>query len=459
MSLLGQRNSGRFDIVQGRLVTITDNQNNYIVKGYEINDIIFSIINLILDKVRVAPWGVYKIIDESSLKSYHGLQAKKDFSPDDYRKAKDLQRKSLEPVKVATKWTDLLKYPNDKETFNDFVANGCGYKLLTGNKHVWADILLAGANKGTPNSLHNMPSQFVQILATEGFPGKVLGYELYVLGLTGNSGFSVEEVMHEKYMNYSWTVNGQHYYGMSPLKAALRLTNRNNSALDASTAKFQNGGMEAIIYMNDQRFDAEQGLQQMNAVKASLINEYSGPLSHGKIATSGYPVGVANLGLSPVELDLIQAEMWDLRRFCNIYGVPSQMMNDPQNKSYNNSKEGEKALTSRCALPLLTSFRDNFNRKRSTVWGGEKGTIVDFDMTVFTELQETVGETLRWVQPLLQQGWPLNRALEMLAIEKLNEPEADEMWITPGMGVPISEWRVTNPDTNASTSANGQVND
>jgi len=145
------------------------------------------------------------------------------------------------------------------------------------------------------------------------------------------------------------------------------------------------------------------------------------------------------------EMQQIENEKWNMRRLCNVWGVQSQMLNDPENKKFNNAQEAEKALTTRCALPELTSTRDNLNRKGS-VWGIPSGKIVDFDVSVFTELQETVGETMRWVDPLLKQGWPLNRALEVLNIESVPEPEADEMWITPSMGQPISQWRMNPVD-------------
>jgi HK97 family phage portal protein len=435
--------NGQYQIIGGQLTSITDNPGNYIKEGYSVNDIIYSIINLILDKVRVAPWNIYEVKEDSSLKLYRGIQQRKWITAEDYRKSNDLFTKALEPVKNPGKIGELLKYPNEYETFNDFVTNGCGYKLLTGNKYIWADLLEGGANKGLPQNLYIMPSQYVQLKVQGGFPSKVVGYDLSMLAIK-NAGFAPEEVLHEKYMNYEWSTNGQQHYGVAPLKAALRLTNRNNSALDASTAKFQNGGLEAVIYPKynplNSSFSPEQGLEQMNAMKAKLVSEYTGVNNYGKIATSGYEVGVEKLGLSPVELAIIDAEKWDLRRFCSVFGVPSQLMNDPDNKSFNNAKEGEVALTNRCALPLLTAFRDSLNRKFHTDWGMDKRYVIDFDMSVYSELQEDVADMVKWITPLMDKGLPLNRALELLNLEKVDDSRFDEPWVTQTMGQPISEW-------------------
>lgn len=95
----GAINVSPMRFIDGRLVTIEDNQLAYINSGYNINDIIYSIVGLIMDKVRVAPWDLYKIVDESSLKQYKGLMSKKDISASDFLKARDYRKKALEPVK------------------------------------------------------------------------------------------------------------------------------------------------------------------------------------------------------------------------------------------------------------------------------------------------------------------------------------------------------------------------
>lgn len=464
MSLIAQRNNVRlkalpdfhrspaapnFQFLNGQLVSIPDNGRNYIEKGYNVNDIIYSIIELILNKVRVAPWGVYQIKDESSLKQLHAIQSKTIMSPEDFLKAKDLSIKAMEPVRDPGKIGDLLDQPNEEDgSFCDFVANSCGYKLLTGNKLIKADLLDMGANAGLPNSLHIMPSQWVSLRVETGFPGKILGYQMEVLGLTGDKSFSRDIVLHEKYKNYDWSVNGIQFWGMAPLKSSLRRLNRNNSAVDASAAKLQNGGVEAIIYLDDDRVPAASAVAQAAATKRALINEWTGPENWGKVVSVPYKTGVANLGLSPVELAILDAEKADMRFFCNVYGVPSQMLNDPENKSWNNQKEGEKALTNRCALPLLTSFRNSLNNKLHTTWGWKqkKAWFVDFDMTVFSELQQDMKEMMDWLKPLMEKGLPLNRAMEMLNLEKINDPLFDEPWITPSMGQPLSEWQMNEVD-------------
>jgi HK97 family phage portal protein len=436
----------QFTIQGGQLVSIPDNAAKYISDGYNVNDIIYSIINIILDKVRLPQWGIYQVEDESSLKSLYGLMSKKDITAKDYSKILDLRTKALSPVKNPGKWGELVQYPNEYQTFQDLVAHGCGFKLLTGNKYIWADVLDAGANQGLPQNLWLMPSQYVQLMVTNGFPSKVTGYKMTNLAnATQKQPFAIEEVFHEKYANYSWNVNGEQHYGIAPLKAALRLTNRNNSALESSTAKFQNGGLDAIIYTDEPGInDLEGKRKHAQLTKESLIKEYTGPKNQGKVSVSPYKMGVANLGLSPVELDIIQAEKWDLRRFCNVFGVPSQLLNDPDNKVYNNTKEGEKALTNRCALPLLTAFRDNMNRKARNDWKLDKRFILDFDIQVFSELQADINEVIDWTSKLI--AVKPNDQLQLAGLETSKDPIMDEYWVKPNDRQPMSDYMMNDVD-------------
>lgn len=431
-----------FTMINGRLVSIEDNQFNYLRSGYDINDIIYSIINLIMDKIKVAPWAVYTVKDEEALKAYHGMQSRKEWLPEDFKKAIDLRHKALEISKNPGKWGELCKYPNELETMPEFVANGCGYKLLLGNKYIWASILKGGANAGVPNELFCLPSQYMQILCTDSFPTRVGGYHVQMW----NADYLPEEILHEKYWNPNWNINGMQLYGVAPLKAALRVVSRDNSSLSSSTSRFDNGGISGILYMENQigNIDGNLVLPEVQELKKTMVTEWQGQRNAGKMGLSGYKMGWLPIGMTAEEMQQIENEKWNMRRLCNVWGVQSQMLNDPENKRFNNAVEAERSLTTRCALPALVAFRDNLNRKRETDWGGAGRTIVDFDQTVFTELASTTAETVGWMEKM---PWMSpNQKLSTIGMETVDDPRFDEPWITQGQGQPLSEWDMTPVD-------------
>jgi HK97 family phage portal protein len=403
---------------------------------------------------------MFKVVDESALKAYKAIVSKKDIDRKEFNQAIKFKKQALEPIDNFNlqlgKLNDLLKYPNELESWSDFMAYGCLFKLITGDKYIWGDTLTGGANKGIPNMLWNLPSQFMTIFGSMSFPQLPVSYKLFSF----NQEFTKEQILHELYPNPQWTVNGGQLYGMSPLKAAIQgVITRNNSAKIASASKFQNGGLDTILYMDDQRFDADQGLKQAQALKGKLATEYSGERNQGKLAISGIKVGAVPLGLSPVELGIIESEKWDMALICNLYGVPSQMMNDDKaSRNYNNTKEAEKALTNRSALPLLCSFRDQLNRKLQTDWGFKGVNVfVDFDMTVYSELQENMKDSIDGTAEIILIT--PNEQREIAGMKARPEPEADELWVMQGGGrVPLSDYQATTVDNTLNSAQNAGNN-
>lgn len=390
-------NGPAFRLIGGQIVLYKDNKVQYIEKGYSYNDIVFSIIQIILNKAKIAPWAPYTIKDE---KAYSQLLSfrKELHVPGKYKIAKELSRKALEEYTSDGRLNELVKYPNENQTFSDLNESLFGYKLATGDYYEHWITANSGLNRGKPLVLSALPSQYMEIKGSRTFPIMEDGYRLQLGQIVD---FSKEEVLHEKYWNPEWDLYGTQLYGMSPLKAALRRIQRNNEAQVASLSAFKNMGPPHIITPDTDNMDilSQMTWEQMGAMKERVDHEFnSGANNANKTAYVNAPLKVQDLGLSPVDLAILESEQFDLRMLCNVFGVPSQLLNDPENKSYNNSKEGEKALTARCAIPLLNSRRDSLNRKLQTLEAYKgKNIILDYDQTVYTELEEDRKEQAEWM--------------------------------------------------------------
>jgi HK97 family phage portal protein len=394
----------------------------YVNDGYQKNDIVYSIIKLITDKAKLAPFHVYKIVDEVAAKRYKTLMAQPD-KIENWHEVNQLHKKAFELYTGDSRLNELLKYPNGEDTFSDLVEQWCGFKLITGNSFIYAKLIEGGANQGKPFELFALPAQYMAIIAdVEVFPPIRVGYQLYYGKLWS---FDTKEILHDKYFNPSWNVTGNQLYGQSPLMAAARTLTRSNEAKTAAVASFQNGGPAGVLFMNDDRFDPISGNQQAQALKRA-VSEKGGSSNFNSIAVSGYKVDWKQIGLSPVELNIIESEKWDMKALCNIYGVPSQLLNDSDNKTYNNQQEGEKALTLRCAIPLLDALRDNLNRKLHTDWGYRGTNIyVEYDIKVFQELEANKAEQTTW----LNNAWWIAPAqkMEIMGLKTPDYIPAEEM--------------------------------
>jgi HK97 family phage portal protein len=425
--------AGRFINVGDQITWIPDNLESFVVNGYQANDIIYSIVNMIMEKIKVAPWGLYQVVDEQALKKYNSFLEQKNFL-----EARRMRTKALEPLTKLNVQTgrlaEILKWPNECETWNDIVANDSGFINITGNSYLWNNFVPSSAAKGLPGELIHLPAQHMAIRSTTTFPQRTTGYHLNI-GWDLRK-FGKEEVLHQKLFNPSYGKGGEGLYGQSPIKAALRTNTRNNAAKEAGAVQLQNNGAVGIAYVDDPIVPATGREKQVDAVKSAWNKQYTGASNYGKVAFSGYKMGYTQVGLSLEQMALTDIEQVDLRILANVWGLPSQLLNDPENKTFNNQKEAEKALTSRCALPRLTSFRNQFNRKLQKEWGyAGVNVYADFDMSVYTELQEDQKEKWEWVKQL-----PVSSAykLEMMGLDVPEDPNLDVI-LVDGNLVPLSD--------------------
>ena len=419
-------------------------QRSFVDDGYVANDIVYSIIKLITDKAKIAPFHVYKVVDEKAAKKYKSLAAQKDIN---LKELETLHKKAYELYTGDQRLNELLKYPNEEDCWSDLVEQWCGFKLITGNSFIYGKLIEAGNNQGKPFELFALPSQYMAIIANINvFPPTRAGYQLYYGQMWS---FDTKEILHDKYFNPQWGVTGGQLYGQSPLRAAAKNLTRSNEAKTAAVASFQNGGPAGVLFMNDDRYDPISGTQQAQALKTA-VSQKGGSANFNSIAVSGYKVDWKQIGLSPVELNIIESEKWDLKALCNIYGVPSQLLNDSDSKTYNNQREGEKALTLRCAIPLLNALTENLNRKLHTDWG-YKGTnlYVDYDISVFGELEANKTEQTEW----LDKAWWISpkQKLDIMNIEVpdyIPTEELEKLYIPTGLQTIDQFQPLTIPDQN-----------
>jgi HK97 family phage portal protein len=419
-------------------------QRSFVDDGYVANDIVYSIIKLITDKAKIAPFHVYKVVDEKAAKKYKSLAAQKDIN---LKELETLHKKAYELYTGDQRLNELLKYPNEEDCWSDLVEQWCGFKLITGNSFIYGKLIEAGNNQGKPYELFALPSQYMAIIANINvFPPTRAGYQLYYGQMWS---FDTKEILHDKYFNPQWGVTGGQLYGQSPLRAAAKNLTRSNEAKTAAVASFQNGGPAGVLFMNDERFDPTSGQAQAQALKTA-VSQKGGAANFNSIAVSGYKVDWKQIGLSPVELNIIESEKWDLKALCNIYGVPSQLLNDSDSKTYNNQREGEKALTLRCAIPLLNALTENLNRKLHTDWG-YKGTnlYVDYDISVYGELEANKSEQTEW----LDKAWWISpkQKLDIMNIEVpdyIPTEELEKLYIPTGLQTIDQFQPLTIPDQN-----------
>ena len=316
-------------LLAGRTLYPELNQRKFVL-DYENNSEVYAIIKRISKTVSTVPFYVYKVKDKKSLSRYESM-TKNSSTTQDLAKAELIRIKAISEI-ADSPLNTLLEKPNEYQSLSEFIESVIGYKLICGNSFVWANRL----ENGKVQELVVLPPQYMAIISD----GTINGVEGYSFTLVGWDQLNVNDVIHLKYFNPYFNTNGQQLYGLSPLQAAYRTVQRSNDAKDTSVGMLQNQGPKGILYADESN---DFGPEQAGKLKEDFYNQYGTKnkivQNAGQILIAGAKLGWVNMGLSPVDLQLLESEKITLRELCNVYGVNSALFNDPDNKSYNNMKE------------------------------------------------------------------------------------------------------------------------
>jgi HK97 family phage portal protein len=398
----------------GNAITRPNNPKEYLDKSYLYNATVYSIVQKIVKKAKGVPFVLYEVKNEKAFRTY---MATKGASHTKEQVLEEINDKEVENV---------LKYPSEGVTYNDLIEQYLIYKLILGNNYVYTVARTNGAIIG----MHTIPSQIVQIVA--GTPlNPILGYKCD--NWFADDTIPKERIIHIKNFNPSYSIDGSHLYGLSPISNAAATLTLDNNAVNSHLAAFLNAGVRGIITPTS--MDAALGKDAAIELQ-KRYKENKGIAKFNDIMTAPYPLQFTPLGLSPVDLAIIESQKLTLRDLCNIYSVPVQVMNSTEASTYNNMKEANKALMYDAVLPELDTWYEKLNNTFIASWNKAKNKTyhLGYDLQAVQELQSDMGELVTSLNTA--QFLSVNEKRVALGYGELDDPMANEIIIN---GVPLSQ--------------------
>lgn len=389
-----------------------------IKKGFMGNPTVYMIINFMTSLASQIPWVLYEIKDETKFNRWKALD------PTDVIRRPALRTKAMEEVKendILTIW----KHPNEQQTRAEFIEQIMGYRELTGDGYVTGLGPISGPNTGVFKELHILPSQLIGIK----YGGPMDPVKHYYWRGDPSKIIQKPQVMHTKHWN-PLPISQGGLYGLSPIVASSKLLTRSNDGLTASVKMLQNMGAVGML-SREVSAAGDKGLtvEQAEMIEEKYAQKYGGAANRGKIMVTGAAVKWQQMGMSPVDMNIINQEKMDLRMMCSIYALQSQLFNDPENKTYNNMREARQAAYTLSVLPRLGHIRDDINR-----WWIEpfrkrdgKNYWLDLDQEAIPELQPNMKEMVEWLKDA--DMLTINEKRATMEREPLDKPGMDEIWI------------------------------
>ena len=382
-------NKAIYNYLGDSLVWNPENDDTYIDKGYRFNATIYSIVNLITKTATNIPFQVYEIQKENDLKRYKALTSG-DFNTNTLFQAKMLQKKSLVELE-GTPLHELLDRPNPAQSYASWIQEIIAFGKLTGNRYIYGIAPDSGVGAGKYKELYILPSQKMEINSG----GIMQPVKEYTLSYNGTYRIPADDVCHIKDPNLYYDGSGSHLYGMSPLKAGLRVMDANNQALTTGVKYLQNQTARGVL-MSD---EGDLNETQARALKEKFKQQYQGSDNAGDVVITPKKLSWINFGLNASDLSLIEQYNATIKDLCNIYNVPVQLLNNTDSTTYNNMKEAKKALYQNAVIPELNTIRDELNRWLAPQYGDK--VFIDFDYSSIPELQEEMDK----VVGQMSQAW------------------------------------------------------
>lgn len=344
-------------LADGQPIWLGENPEAFVRDAYSYNPDVFSVVKMIARASSAVPWVLHEVKDQKAYAKYRRMpsEAKK------HNLARVIAQKEMSMVEVEESHPlyELIQRPNPYMGMAEFFEAMIGFKLITGNSYVHGVRIENGPDKDKFGELWVMPAQLVEIIASNSPEHIIRGYKLNWYKGVDSFELKQPDVMHLKYFNPNYESAGAHLYGMSPLQAARRVVTRSNEAYSANAKMLKNMSPPGILMLDDDgvAFSAEQASQLERQWSSRIGSDKA-----GKVMVTGARMKWQALGLSPVDLNIIESQKMDLRDICNVYGISSELLNDPDNKTNSNKLQSRMALYYETVIPELDLIRDELNR-------------------------------------------------------------------------------------------------
>lgn len=146
-------------------------------------------------------------------------------------------------------------------------------------------------------------------------------------------------------------------FAMAPLSAAAKAVDAHNSAANWSKALMDNAARPsgALIYGKD---GAHLTPDQFSRLKEQLEEAHSGAKHAGRPMLLEGGLEWKPMGLSPTDMDFIEARREAAREIALAYGVPPMLLGIPGDNTYSNYREANLAFWRLTLLPLVSRVAD-----------------------------------------------------------------------------------------------------
>jgi len=421
-------NEAFYRFLGGGFTNYNQNAPSYLDNGYNRNPDVYACISQMANKTVSVP---YMIKMKGAEHKYQKLKSFNLATKGNLSILQSITKQKLE--KEAYQEHEMpfpLDVPNSTQSWSDIWALYKIYMKITGNFYLYILAPKEGENKGVPVQVFALPAHLIEIVLKDkadmmGIDSPIDHYRLIEGNITIK--LEAEDVIHIKYANPNFDQSGEHLYGMSPLKSALRNINSQNSAIDNNIKTLQNSGAFGFIFGKN----APLTQPQADSLKERLVEMDNSPERLSRIAGASSEIGFQRMSLTTDELKPFDYLNWDRKSICNVLGWYDELLNNDSKGGIGASdttQEQKLAITNNI-LPDLVLLADTLNKSFIPRFKGYETAVIEWDVSELPEMQTDMKLMTEWLNmaPITP-----NEFRTALKYETLEDDGMDVVWLNSG---------------------------
>ncbi|ADZ71354.1 phage portal protein [Polymorphum gilvum] len=240
---------------------------------------------------------------------------------------------------------DLLARPNAAQGGADLFETVYGHLLVAGNAY-----LEQVPNNGVPRELHALRPDRIKVVP--GDAGWPVAFDYTAHGRTLRIGAETDDgIAPVRQLKLFHPLND--HYGFAPVEAAQVSLDIHNAASAWNKALLDNAARPSGALVYGAAEAANLSAEQFDRLRAELEDGYQGARNAGRPLLLEGGLDWKPMGLTPKDMDFIEAKREAAREIALAFGVPPMLLGIPGDNTYANFQEASRAFWRQTVLPLV----------------------------------------------------------------------------------------------------------
>ena len=338
-------------------------------QGYQANPWVFRAIQIIVQQAASVPWVVF---DEKMSPIWDHPLSKLFARPNDVYPAQRM-------MELIVQWLELGGNAYLKKV-----------KVGANTKEVWPV---------SPDRIGPIPSR-----------DPALFIDGYRVKKDGGREEADPEYNKDTVIHFGFTNPANPYLGISPLGAAAKATDLDNSQMEWNASTMQNRGVVDGMFSFKRTLEAPQA----QSVADRIREKFSGKKNARKPLVVGEDAQYTKLSLTPVEMDFLKSRNNNRDEILAVFGVPPQLAGAQEASTYNNYSSSLRILWKSTIIPTLDLIKSSLNHSFADEL--TPGLTLGYDTSEVSALQENEAERFGTAKIMYSMGVPVSIINERLGL-------------------------------------------